>query len=79
MHICARVFDDARRRMWLKARYRVRLVGPPTEACLKWMDDFKKSSGKGEATLHFQIHGPEQAIRLIEQDTYKYVRGRTYL
>jgi inorganic pyrophosphatase len=45
-----------------------RIMPGRVQACLKWMDDFKKSSGKGEATLHFQIHGPEQAIRLIEQD-----------
>jgi len=36
--------------------------------CLQWIDDFKQSSGKGEAKLHFNIHGEDQALRLIERD-----------
>jgi len=36
--------------------------------CLKWIDDFKQSSGKGEAKLHFEVHDAQRAIGLIEQD-----------
>eukprot|EP00929_Paragymnodinium_shiwhaense_P071816 TRINITY_DN36472_c1_g1_i1.p1 TRINITY_DN36472_c1_g1~~TRINITY_DN36472_c1_g1_i1.p1 ORF type:complete len:477 (-),score=81.70 TRINITY_DN36472_c1_g1_i1:417-1847(-) len=36
--------------------------------CLKWIDDFKRSSGKDDATLHFQIHKETEARELIAAD-----------
>mmetsp|Transcript_99191 Transcript_99191/g.319862 ORF Transcript_99191/g.319862 Transcript_99191/m.319862 type:complete len:455 (+) Transcript_99191:140-1504(+) len=38
------------------------------QECLSWMDDFKKSSGRDTATLHWEIHGVQQAHSLIEFD-----------
>lgn len=38
------------------------------DECLKWMDDFKQSSGDDQVKLHFEIHGSELALSLIEQD-----------
>jgi inorganic pyrophosphatase len=37
-------------------------------ACLRWMHDFKHSDSNDEATLHFEVHDADQALRLIEQD-----------
>lgn len=38
------------------------------DEALKWMDDFKQSGGKSNATLHAKIHDANRAIRIIEQD-----------
>jgi len=38
------------------------------QECLQWMDDFKQSRGGDQATLHFEVHGIEQAMHLLEKD-----------
>jgi len=35
---------------------------------LKWMEDFKHSTGKDTATLHYNIHGAGWATDLVERD-----------
>eukprot|EP00930_Biecheleria_cincta_P037765 TRINITY_DN25944_c0_g1_i1.p1 TRINITY_DN25944_c0_g1~~TRINITY_DN25944_c0_g1_i1.p1 ORF type:complete len:513 (+),score=103.32 TRINITY_DN25944_c0_g1_i1:32-1570(+) len=35
---------------------------------LQWVDDFKRYSSRGEARLHFEIHGSAKARALIEKD-----------
>jgi len=47
----------------------VRRIAPGRiEECLQWIDDFKHSNGKDEATLDFKVHEMSTALRLIEQD-----------
>mmetsp|Transcript_22612 Transcript_22612/g.40829 ORF Transcript_22612/g.40829 Transcript_22612/m.40829 type:complete len:401 (+) Transcript_22612:53-1255(+) len=38
------------------------------EECLNWMDSFKRSSGKDDATLHFDLHSEAEARELIAAD-----------
>jgi len=38
------------------------------EQCLKWIDDFKQSSGKDEAKMHFEVHSVDEAKKLIAAD-----------
>mmetsp|Transcript_75833 Transcript_75833/g.239904 ORF Transcript_75833/g.239904 Transcript_75833/m.239904 type:complete len:494 (-) Transcript_75833:114-1595(-) len=45
-----------------------RLAPGRINECLQWIDDFKRSSGKNEATLDFTIHDMSTALRLIAQD-----------
>ncbi|CAK0906347.1 unnamed protein product [Prorocentrum cordatum] len=35
---------------------------------LGWMEDFKHSTGKDTATLHYKVHGAEWAAALVERD-----------
>jgi len=45
-----------------------RLAPGRVQQCLQWIDDFKKSSGKDVATLHWEIHDAKCAMALIEGD-----------
>jgi len=36
--------------------------------CLTWIDNFKQSSGKDDATLHFEVHSASAARDLIAKD-----------
>eukprot|EP00931_Biecheleriopsis_adriatica_P086087 TRINITY_DN60813_c0_g1_i1.p1 TRINITY_DN60813_c0_g1~~TRINITY_DN60813_c0_g1_i1.p1 ORF type:complete len:477 (+),score=88.20 TRINITY_DN60813_c0_g1_i1:58-1431(+) len=45
-----------------------RLAPGRIQQCLQWIEDFKHSNGKDAAKLHWEIHGAERAMALIEGD-----------
>mmetsp|Transcript_21891 Transcript_21891/g.38741 ORF Transcript_21891/g.38741 Transcript_21891/m.38741 type:complete len:465 (+) Transcript_21891:80-1474(+) len=45
-----------------------RLAPGRIKQCLSWIDDFKRSSGKDTAKLHWEIHGIDRAMKLIQDD-----------
>lgn len=46
-----------------------RLMPGRIQECLQWIDDFKRSAGAGDqATLHFEVHDANCAIKLMRED-----------
>lgn len=45
-----------------------RLAPGRIKECLSWLDDFKQSCGKDTAKLHWEIHGADRAMQLIQTD-----------